>query len=150
MEVIITDGTDERFIMLCKELDEYLNDAVGGEKQRSQYVQYNQLNHIHDVVLITENDKAVACGSFKEYSCEAAEIKRVFVMGESRGKKYGQKIMQTLENMAKEKGYSQLILETGKKLSHARTLYENLGFERISNYGQYADMPDSVCMRKYL
>jgi hypothetical protein len=32
MPVIVTDGADKRFEELCRELDQYLNDIVGGEK----------------------------------------------------------------------------------------------------------------------
>lgn len=48
MNVLVTDGTDERFVLLCQKLDECLNDLVGGEKQRVQYVQYNTLDDIHE------------------------------------------------------------------------------------------------------
>lgn len=43
MHIVITNGSDERFVMLCKKLDDYLNEMVGGEKQRQEYVQYNSL-----------------------------------------------------------------------------------------------------------
>lgn len=33
MEFMYTDGTNNDFVMLCHELDEYLNEIVGGEKQ---------------------------------------------------------------------------------------------------------------------
>ena len=59
MQVVITNGYDERFIMLCKKLDDYLNNMVGGEKQRQEYVQYNSLEEIHDVVLLIEDQVAI-------------------------------------------------------------------------------------------
>ncbi|BAL01619.1 hypothetical protein OBV_44200 [Oscillibacter valericigenes Sjm18-20] len=72
MELIFTDGNNKRFIDLCHELDEYLNRIVGCEKQREQYIQYNELENIHDVALIIENGEAIACGSFKEYEPDTA------------------------------------------------------------------------------
>lgn len=150
MEILITDGYDERFIMLCKKLDEDLNDMVGGEKQRIQYVQYNTLEDIHDVVLIVDNKNVVGCGSFKHYDNESAEIKRVFVCDQYRGKKYGRIIMEKLEGIAKDKGYRKLVLETGKTFENARRLYEGLDYQVIKNYGQYVNMVDSVCMEKIL
>ncbi|WP_455716237.1 GNAT family N-acetyltransferase [Anaerosporobacter sp.] len=150
MEVLVTDGTDKRFILLCQKLDECLNDLVGGEKQRVQYVQYNTLQDIHDVVLIMEGDRAVGCGSFKQYDKEKAEIKRVFVNESYRGKRYGRVILKKLEELAKNKGYTKLILETGKPFVNAMHLYQGLGYHVIENYGPYVNMTESVCMEKIL
>lgn len=150
MHIYITDGNDKKFETLCRALDQYLNELVGGEKQRSQYLQYNLLDDIHDVVLIMEDETAVGCGSFKKYTDEIAEVKRVFVHEDYRGKKYGQVIMQNIEELAKTKGYKKLILETGAPLVNAMKLYQHLGYKVIPNYGQYADMKESICMEKLL
>lgn len=58
--------------------------------------------------------------------------------------------MKRLENAAKEQGFRQLILESGDALVAAMSLYKKIGYEVIPNYGQYKDMPDSVCMKKKL
>lgn len=150
MEIIFTDGSDNRFINLCRELDEYLNEVVGGEKQRKQYIQYNTLENIHDVALVVEDGKAAACGGFKEYELGTAEIKRVFTKKEFRNHGYGKSIMKALEKRAIEKGYTKLILETGVLLKDAKKMYAAIGFEVIENFGQYKSMPESVCMGKEL
>lgn len=150
MQLIVTEGTDERFKHLCSKLDDYLNMIVGGEQQRTQYTKYNQLDSIHDVVLIIEDDKAVGCGSFKKYDDQTAELKRVYVSEEYRGKRYGRVILEQLESIAKNKGYKSLILETGRPLEQAKNLYTNMGYKIIDNYGQYVDMKDSICMEKIL
>lgn len=51
---------------------------------------------------------------------------------------------------AKEIGYNKFVLETGKQLVEANGLYRIIGFKPIPNYGQYKDMPDSICMEKFL
>lgn len=150
MEIIFTDGNDERFIDLCHELDEYLDDVIGGEKQREQYAQYNTLEKIHTVALIMEDGKAVACGGMKEYESNTAEVKRVFTKEGCRNRGYGRSIMRALEEGALKKGYTRLILETGLLLKGAIRMYTVLGFYVIKNYGQYIDMPGSVCMEKKL
>lgn len=150
MELEITDGKDKRFVALCEKLDEFLNDAVGGEKQRSEYVQFNKLDDIHNVVLVVEAGQAVGCGAFKEYSEKVAEVKRVFVSPTCRGKRYGSAIIKRLESLAAEQGYKKLILETGKPLVGAMKMYQGLGFYITPNYGQYKNMTSSVCMEKLL
>ena len=150
MELISTDGKDKRFIELCSKLDEYLNDSVGGEKQKKEYNKYNTLDDIHDVILILDDDNPVACGSFKEYEKGCAELKRVFVKKEVRKQGLGRKLVEELEKKAKSQGYSKMILETGKALVSAQNLYLNLGFKIIENYGQYKNMSGSICMEKIL
>lgn len=69
---------------------------------------------------------------------------------EYRRKGFAKFIMQALEQKARDNGYSKLILETGNVLRAAMQLYGDIGYEVIENYGQYADMPESVCMAKLL
>lgn len=148
MEIIFTDGTDQRFIHLCHELDDTLIETVGGEKQRAQYNQYNTMEEIHDVVLIVNHGMAVACGSFREYENGVVEIKRVFTKDEYRNRGLGRVCMDKLEERAKEEGYYKCILETGRILEAACHLYETMGYEVIPNYGPYANMNESICMGK--
>jgi hypothetical protein len=67
MDLVVTDGNDQRFVRLCRELDDYLNTVLCPEKQKEQYARYNTLEDIHDVVLLLVHGDAVACGGFKEY-----------------------------------------------------------------------------------
>ena len=55
-----TDGHNKDFIELCCELDDFLNELVGGEEKRSKYIPYNKLDDIHDVVIVYENDIPVS------------------------------------------------------------------------------------------
>lgn len=150
MEVKITDGTDSDFIKLCHQLDDFLNDLVGGEDNRAQYIPYNQLDDIHDVVLLYDEDKAIGCASFKRYDAIHAEVKRVFLCESYRGKGLSNRIMNELELLAKKRGFQFLILESGEPLVNAMALYRKLGYQVITNYGQYKDMKESICMMKKL
>jgi GNAT superfamily N-acetyltransferase len=149
MDIIYTNGKDIRFIELCRELDNFLNEAVGVEEQ-GEYNQYNTLEDIHDVVLLMENNKAIACGSFKEYESQVAEMKRVFVKKDYRKRGLSKLIIKELEAKAKANGYTKLILETGKQLKTAIITYKSYGYTIRNNFGQYENMPDSVCMEKVL
>ena len=148
MEFIYTDGRNDDFVMLCHKLDEYLNEIIGGEKQRKEYVQYNALEDIHDVILIYDDKRPIACAGFKLYDGDIAEVKRVFLTTEYRGKGISKQLMSALEDKAKRKGYSSLILETGRPLTSAMGLYQKIGYRIVDNYGQYKEMRESICMRK--
>ncbi|WP_099203980.1 GNAT family N-acetyltransferase [Scatolibacter rhodanostii] len=150
MEILFTDGSDKRFADLCNELDDYLNLLAGEKNLREKYNQYNTLKNIYDVVLVLEDGKAVACGSFKEYAPGVAEIKRVFTKEPFRNRGYSKTILSALEKRALDKGYKKLILETGILLKDAHNLYLSFGFHIIENYPPYTDMLESICMEKNL
>lgn len=150
MRFIYTNGENPDFIGLCHDLDDFLNELVGGEKNRAEYIPYNKLDDIHDVIVAYDEDIPVGSAGFKKYDDECAEVKRVFIKREYQGKGISKKLMELLEERAKNKGYKYLILESGEPLAAAMSLYRKIGYKVIPNYGQYKDMPDSVCMKKEL
>ncbi len=95
-------------------------------------------------------DIPVGCASFKRHDDECAEVKRVFIKEEYRGRGISKILMELLEGKGRSEGYTYFILESGEPLVAAMALYKSMGYEVIPNYGQYKDMPDSVCMRKKL
>ena len=145
-----TNGKNKDFIELCHGLDDFLNELVGGEENRAKYIPYNTLNDIHDVIVVYDGDIPVGCVSFKRYNAECAEVKRVFIKEEYRGRGISKELMELLEERGKGCGYTYFILESGEPLEAAMALYRSIGYEVIPNYGQYKDMPDSICMRKKL
>lgn len=150
MKFVYTDGANTDFIELCHDLDDFLNEIVGGEENRSEYIPYNQLDDIHNVIVVYDNDIPIGCAAFKEYDAECAEVKRVFIKADYRGRGISKKLMELLEESAREQNYHYLILESGEPLVAAMSLYRKIGYKVILNYGQYEDMPDSICMRKKL
>ena len=112
------------------------------------YDQFNKSDAINNVVVFYENNQPLGCGAFKLYESKAVEIKRMFVLPEQRGKGIANKILNELENWAKELGYADCILETGNKQIEAIGLYQKSGYAIIQNYGQYQGVENSVCMQK--
>lgn len=145
-----TDGSNKDFIQLCHGLDDFLNELVGGEQNRAEYVQYNKLDDIHDAVIAYDDNIPVGCASFKKYDAEHAEVKRVFVRREYRGQGISKELMKKLETRAVEQGFKYFILESGEPLTAAMALYRKTGYKVIPNYGPYVNMKDSVCMKKEL
>lgn len=148
MEIRHTDGTDGDFISLCRELDEFLNDAAGGEENRAAYIPHNELSDIHNVFIAYEKGRPAGCASFKAYAKGTAEVKRVFVRSAYRRRKIGETLMRALEEEARRQGYGRLVLETGDPLVAANGLYKKIGYRCIENYGPYAGMRGARCMRK--
>jgi putative acetyltransferase len=148
MDYIFTDRHSEGFIALCGELDDFLNEAAGGEVNRRQHIPLNALDGIQDVILACDGPLAVGCAALRPYDGETAEVKRVFVRRAYRGRGISRQLMERLERRGTERGYRRFILETGEVLTAATHLYRSLGYVVIPNYGPYIDMPDSMCMEK--
>ena len=62
-----SDGGNPDFVELCHELDVFLNELVGGEKNRAEYIPYNQLDDIHNVILAYDHNTPIGCAAFKKY-----------------------------------------------------------------------------------
>jgi putative acetyltransferase len=77
-----------------------------------------------------------------------AEIKRVFVVDEHRGKGLSSKVMCFLETELQGRGVSLFRLETGVRQPEALGLYRKLGYLERGSFGSYKTDPHSVFMEK--
>lgn len=150
LQFVKTDGNSEDFARLCECLDQNLDEIVGGRFNRQKYTKYNQLDDIHDVITVYLDGQAIAGGSYRFYDEETVEIKRMYVDGQYRRRGISRELLLRLEADARIAGYRFAVLETGELLEAAMELYRKAGYKRIPNYGQYADMPESICMMKKL
>ncbi|HTJ99386.1 MAG TPA: GNAT family N-acetyltransferase [Bordetella sp.] len=80
----------------------------------------------------------------------SAEIKRMFVAPEARGIKLGRRLLERLEDQARERGIATLRLETGIYQPEALGLYRTSGYQDIPPFGDYLLDPLSVFMEKTL
>ena len=146
INLIRTNSDNPDFTKLVALLDRDL--AIRDGDDHAFYAQFNKTNHIRHVIVAYENDEAIGCGAFKDYETAVVEIKRMFVQPQHRGKGIAGLILTELENWAKELQNTSCVLETGKKQPEAIRLYQKSGYSIISNYGQYAGIDNSVCMKK--
>lgn len=142
-----TNASDADFKALVTLLDEELRILDGDE--HVFYAQLNKTGDIDSVVAYADN-KPVGCGAIRAFSDEAMEIKRMYTLKEYRGKGIASAIVSELEKWAKEMGYNNCVLETGKRQPWAISLYEKLGYNRTDNFGKYMGVENSVCFRKSL
>ncbi|MFC7774451.1 GNAT family N-acetyltransferase [Flavobacterium sp. GCM10027622] len=145
MDLLRTNSDNPDFKKLSALFDEYLVDIDGEERDFFAFYNNVQMDH---VLVVYENETAVGCGAFKKFDDTTAEIKRMFVHPDHRGKGIARFILSELENWATETGYPNFILETSPKLESAIVLYEKTGYHLIPNYGQYIGVENSICMKK--
>ena len=146
IKIMRTYSDDQDFIDLVKNLDADLAERDGND--HSFYAQFNKIDKIKYVVVAYENSKPMGCGAIKEYAPNTMEIKRMYTSPESRGTGIATKVLTELEIWATELSYEKCILETGKKQPEAIGLYEKNGYKLIPNYGQYAEIENSLCFEK--
>ena len=139
-----SDNADFRELVALLDADLAIRDGA----EHAFYAQFNKVDAIRHVVVAYENETAVGCGAFKPYENETAEIKRMFVREDARGRGIAGGILAELEAWAKELNYTECILETGVKQPEAIRLYQKSGYEKMTSYGQYLNVANSVCMRK--
>lgn len=148
IEILRTDSTNQDFVDLVKHLDADLAERDG--KDHSFFAQFNKIDKIKHVVIAYDNGKPVGCGAIKEYTPAIMEVKRMYTSPDSRGNGIASTVLKELETWAAEMSYEKCILETGKKQPEAIGLYNKNGYTLIPNYGQYAEVENSVCFEKAL
>jgi GNAT superfamily N-acetyltransferase len=143
-----TSSDNRDFRKLVDELDKEL--AIMDGEEYSFYAQFNKLSLIEHAVVIFDNEVAVGCGAIKEYDDVTMEVKRMFVPVNERGKGIASRVLNELEIWAKDLGFKKCLLETGSKQIEAIGLYKKHKYKIIDNYGQYADVKNSICFEKIL
>jgi GNAT superfamily N-acetyltransferase len=102
-------------------------------------------------VVAWSGDEAVGCGAIRRLDDGEAEIKRMYVAAEQRGRGVGRRILEALEGEAHRLGVRRIVLETGNRQARALALYRSHGFTDIPAYGEYVHSPaTSVCLGKKL
>ncbi|MCB1024150.1 MAG: GNAT family N-acetyltransferase [Acidobacteria bacterium] len=148
LRIVRTNSENTDFRDLVVLLDKELSIRDGDDY--SFYAQFNKLDEINHVVVIYSRDLAIGCGGIKRFDDKTVEIKRMYVRKEFRGHGVAIKILDELESWAFEVGFETAVLETGYNQPEAIRLYQKTNYRMIENYGQYADVENSICMKKQL
>ena len=92
--------------------------------------------------------RPVGMGALKDHGAGLGEVKRMFTLPEVRGQRVGARILERIEELAREKGIRRLVLETGEAsgFEPAYRVYERAGFTPC---GAVLDYPDSGYSRFY-
>lgn len=96
----------------------------------------------------------VGCGALRRLSVpgleDAAEVKRMYVVPEARGRGVARVVLDALEGEARAIGAARMVLETGDQQPEAIALYTRAGFEAIPRFGEAWTHPLSIFMGKQL
>lgn len=109
------------------------------------------------LIAYDEQDRPVATGGWRAqeendegYLTGDAELKRMFVTEELRGRGLARRILAALEEDARAAGRARMVLETGTKQPEAVALYASSGYEPCARFGYYRFHELSLCFAKPL
>jgi putative acetyltransferase len=99
---------------------------------------------------VRDGGRSVACGGVCRFDETRAELKRMYVVPEVRGRGLGRLLLEALEDEARRLGYTGIVLETGEGQQESLGLYASAGYRAIPCYGAYAGQEISRCFEKRL
>jgi putative acetyltransferase len=146
ISVAITRPDDPEAVGLIGELDAYLSSLYPPECNHLLSVE-ELLNPNVSFVIAKANGTAAGCGALVNHG-DYGEIKRMYVRPEFRGQGISVKILNALEEKAREQGFKIIRLETGFRQFEAIRLYGREGYKRCGVFGEYADNMVSLFFEK--
>lgn len=96
--------------------------------------------------------RAVGIGALRVISADEGEVKRMFTAPSVRGQRVGSALLTAIETLARAKGMSVLLLETGTGdgMIGAQRLYANSGFTLRGPFLDYPESEWSLFFEKHL
>ena len=86
------------------------------------------------IFLATENSEPTGCVAIRKFSEHEAELKRLYVVPEVRGRGVAKTLLQQAIQMASLQGYKSIVLDTLPSMESAKKLYTQFGFVPTSPY----------------
>jgi ribosomal protein S18 acetylase RimI-like enzyme len=86
------------------------------------------------VVLYAGDRGPAAVGAIRRHDLTTAEVRRLYVAPEHRGRGAGRALLGALEEAARAAGYERARLDTGSRQPEALALFRSAGYEAIPDY----------------
>lgn len=86
----------------------------------------------------------LGCGAIQTIAPGDAEIKRVYVAPEARGTGAGRALMLQLIDDCRDMGFRRILMDTGRLLTAAQGLYDDLGFVRRDAYQPIPEIAEGI------
>jgi GNAT superfamily N-acetyltransferase len=129
-------GDDPVAVSLLKAMEAWIAEGYGPvSPETTSVVTGAELSPPHGAyVLVVEDGVPVAGGGVRRLAEGVAEIKRMYTLPEARGRGHGRRLLEALEDAARDLGYSRVRLDTGRTMHAARALYVSAGYTEIPDY----------------
>jgi putative acetyltransferase len=164
-DVTLTRADDPDATLILGKLETYLHSLYAAEDESSTSTEEDSSSEAAAPLLLLEelmqanvrfllarradNALPLGCGALC-LEADYAEIKKMFVLPNYRGRKIGQGLLAILEALAKQQGYQVICLEVGIHQAEAIQFYEGQGYQPRTRFGAYPDNPLRVFYEKHL
>jgi len=140
---------DDEMNALYSDLTLSATDEENAEVARALAVEDSDI--LTSILVVDDNDdeRAVGHTALRPYG-DDLEVKKVFVTPEYRGRGISKTLMSAVEEIARERGVTSLVLQTGNRQPEAIALYIAVGYREIPVFPPYDVMDVSVCFGKDL
>jgi putative acetyltransferase len=137
-------------VKLVRDLDAMFHDLYPAESNHLVDIETLAKPDIHFFV-VRRSGEAIGTGALWHRDPAYGEIKRIYVTPQARGLKLGKRILEAIEDHAREYGFAAIKLETGTLQPEALGLFAKCGFVTCGPFADYPrDDPYSVFMEKRL
>ncbi|KWV33053.1 GNAT family N-acetyltransferase [Micromonospora rifamycinica] len=103
-----------------------------------------------DFLVARLDGEPVGCAGWRSHGEDSAELKRMYTAPTVRGRGVARAVLAAVEESARRHGRKRIILECGDRQPEAIALYTAAGYERIPNFGYYADAPGCLSFGRVL
>ncbi|MCO5146782.1 MAG: GNAT family N-acetyltransferase [Aquamicrobium sp.] len=148
VEIAVETPLQDDIRRLVGELNAYMMPLTPREFQFQLTVEQMTEPSVTLFVARDASGRAVGMGALKEHGDGLGEVKRMYTLPETRGRRVGSQLLERIEELAREKGLDRIVLETGEApgFEPAWRVYERGGFTMC---GAVLDYPDSGYSRFY-
>jgi putative acetyltransferase len=96
-------------------------------------------------LLAADHDEYLGCVGLRPFAAGVGEIKRLYALPAARGQRVGRRLAETIVEIARQRGYARLVLDTLPSMTQAQALYTSLGFKPTSPY-RFNPVPGAAYM----
>ena len=79
-------------------------------------------------VVVSPENEIVGCGGFRPTNAEEVEVRKMYLLRQARGRGFGRQLLCDFVEIARERGFKRVVLETASVLKEAIALYKQNGF----------------------
>jgi GNAT superfamily N-acetyltransferase len=107
----------------------------GWSPRSSQSVEPSELAPPSGVWVVAYlDDVPVGCGGLQVLDADTAEVRRIYLAPEARGRGIGRQLLNELERHARDLGYRRVRLTTGDSQPEALQLFQSTGYEEVAPF----------------
>jgi GNAT superfamily N-acetyltransferase len=94
-------------------------------------------------LLAADQDRYLGCVGLRQFAAGVGEIKRLYALPAARGQRVGRRLAEAIVEIARQRGYARLLLDTLPAMTQAQALYASLGFRPTAAY-RFNPVPGTV------